>query len=105
MTFEEDVDVVDQNGVRGLVARRDFKRDEGIFRCFNFPREQPLNYVNHSCSPNCALHFSTVYAKFDIHAGTELTLDYRLINFTVAREEFDCRCGAPNCAGHIKVGR
>ena len=57
--------------------------------------------VNHSCQPNCEpieedgrMFF---FARRNIAAGEELTIDYRLGNSN--QNEMLCYCGAKNCRG------
>jgi SET domain-containing protein len=59
--------------------------------------------INHSCSPNCEAWIEGrrifIHALRDIRAGEELTYDY---GFDVdCYEEHPCRCGEPECVGHI----
>ena len=57
--------------------------------------------VNHSCHPNCepieADGRMFFFARRDIAAGDELTIDYRLGNSN--EREMPCHCGAKNCRG------
>jgi len=56
---------------------------------------------NHSCDANTSYVGLDVLARRDIAVGEELTLDYaELLNEEGA--DFDCRCGAPNCRGHVR---
>jgi SET domain-containing protein len=63
-------------------------------------------WINHSCDPNCDTEDDAgriwVLARRDIHAGEELTFDYRL----EAEDDEDdphgryaCACGVPGCRG------
>ncbi|MCX6868634.1 MAG: SET domain-containing protein-lysine N-methyltransferase [Verrucomicrobia bacterium] len=59
--------------------------------------------INHSCSPNCEAWIEGrrifIHALRDIHPDEELTYDY---GFDVdCYEEHPCRCGKPECVGHI----
>jgi SET domain-containing protein len=104
--FEEEVVVKPSRKFvgNGLFAKSSFVEGQMIFRCFPYNRYQPLNFINHSCSPNCRMQTYAVIAKRQIAAGEELTIDYREIRFTVGREEFTCYCGAPNCGDVIRIG-
>ncbi|KAF5842505.1 hypothetical protein DUNSADRAFT_6749 [Dunaliella salina] len=67
--------------------------------------------LNHSCEPNClsrtisARHPVTgniadhvvIFAKRDIHAGEELTYDYRFCG----EEQLRCNCGSTQCRGLV----
>jgi uncharacterized protein len=58
--------------------------------------------INHSCQPNlCARRIRGrvfFFSRRTIHAGEELTLDYR---FPRDGERVKCRCGSPKCRGTI----
>lgn len=67
-------------------------------------------YLNHSCSPNCALMPIRIengvpklgiFAKHDIDENTELTFDYGDGSYNVLQDEDlelkQCLCGATNC--------
>jgi uncharacterized protein len=65
-------------------------------------------WINHSCAPNCEPieHEGLrvfIHAKRTIHAGEELTYDYRLVFHgrlsRRARNAMACRCGARRCRG------
>lgn len=58
---------------------------------------------NHACDPNTRYDGLDVVAVRAIAAGEELTIDYGELNGPDA-EPFECRCGSPQCRGHI-VGR
>jgi hypothetical protein len=65
-----------------------------------------LEFVNHSCSPNTRIDMAENEAKVSfiaikpISEGEHLTFDYSTSEWDMD-EKFDCRCGAPNCQGHI----
>jgi len=59
--------------------------------------------INHSCAPNCEPQIIRghvwIVALRDIAAGEELSYDY---GFDACHwREHPCRCGAPECIGHI----
>ena len=58
-------------------------------------------YVNHACAPNTAGGRSVELsvALRDIHAGEEITEDYRELPWFLA---FDCSCGAVECSRRIE---
>ncbi len=57
-------------------------------------------YINHSCDPNCITELTRrtiwIMALRDIHAGEELTFNYRYDT-----KKHRCHCGASNCCGYI----
>ncbi len=59
------------------------------------------DYVNHSCNPNAGLSGQiALVAMRDIRPGEEICFDYAMSD-TVAYDEFECGCGAPNCRGSV----
>ena len=57
-------------------------------------------YNNHSCDPNCGVRGEiTFVAKTHIRKGTELTIDYCMVDNE--EYEFNCTCGSPHCRGKI----
>jgi [histone H3]-lysine36 N-trimethyltransferase len=121
--------VVGEAGVKGLgvFARRDFARGEFIFRrrhgrvvanrdILSLSEEEqrhlceldfetcavllpPGCYLNHSCDPNAIRSGVNVYAWREIHAGEEITIDYRLNAHD--GERWVCACGAADCPGYV----
>jgi hypothetical protein len=71
-------------------------------RLFLVPR--PIgegDYVNHSCNPNAGLSGQIgLVAMRDIKAGEEVCFDYAMCD-TMPYDEFDCKCGQPNCRGRV----
>jgi SET domain-containing protein len=65
-------------------------------------RGGPFNYINHSCSPNVfsriAYGRAEFYAKRDIPAGEELTVDYEVSHHDGT---LPCRCKAGACREFI----
>lgn len=62
---------------------------------------EPNDCFNHSCEPN--LGFSGqigLVAMRDIEAGEELCFDYAMCDGG-PYDEFNCRCGFPNCRGKV----
>ena len=59
----------------------------------------PGCYLNHSCDPNAMRSGVNVYAWREIHAGEEITIDYRLNAHD--GEHWACGCGAANCQGYV----
>ena len=67
---------------------------------------EPECYTNSSCSPNAFLYSVNeecyLLAIRDINKEEEITLCYSL--FIEDGDYFECKCGAPNCRGHHKLG-
>jgi uncharacterized protein len=65
----------------------------------------PLQYMNHSCVPNCRLEWKTdaltVRTNQAIAAGDELTFDYQWVADTVD-ELTPCQCGHVACRGYLE---
>jgi SET domain-containing protein len=58
--------------------------------------------LNHSCRPNVGVRGQiTFVAMHDIPAGSELTIDYAMIDGDPA-ERMACSCGAPECRQVIR---
>jgi SET domain-containing protein len=61
-----------------------------------------FRFINHSCDPNtftrCLPDRAEFYARRDIAAGEELTVDYEESHH---EGTLPCRCGAANCRGWI----
>jgi len=73
-------------------------------------RGNAARWINHSCAPNCVTFEDgdgRVYieARRTIHAGDELTYDYRLtLDERVTRKlraQYPCNCGSPRCRGTL----
>lgn len=61
----------------------------------------PADYVNHSCNPNAGLSGQiSLIAMRDILPGEEVCFDYAMSDST-DYDEFDCKCGQPNCRGRF----
>lgn len=59
------------------------------------------DYVNHSCNPNAGLSGQIgLVAMRDIKIGEEVCFDYAMSD-TMAYDEFECLCNAPNCRGRV----
>ncbi|VDL89968.1 unnamed protein product [Schistocephalus solidus] len=66
-------------------------------------------FVNHSCEPNAETQKWTVngrlrigfFAKYDIPAGEEITIDYQFVQYGVIQQK--CYCGTPSCSGIMGV--
>ena len=73
-------------------------------------RGNAARWINHSCAPNCRTFEDDdgrvfIESRRKIHAGDELTYDYRLqVDERVTRKlraEYACRCGAKRCRGTL----
>lgn len=63
--------------------------------------EDNILCLNHSCDPNVGVRGQiTFVAMRDIVAGSELTLDYAMIDGD-PQERMECSCGASRCRGMI----
>src|SRR6266849_3837348 len=61
---------------------------------------EPVDYMNHSCAPNCGVRGSVVVvARRSIAPGEELTFDYGTTDSD--RWTLDCACGATTCRGRM----
>ena len=61
----------------------------------------PVDYINHSCDPNCGfLDATTLVAMRPITTGESITFDYAMSdsNSFIA---FDCGCGSTICRGRL----
>lgn len=64
----------------------------------NDPKEDPSNFLNHSCEPNAAIKdVICVYTLYSINAGDEITIDYFKDRDIARYPEFRCHCGSPAC--------
>jgi len=63
--------------------------------------KEPNDCFNHSCDPNLGFTGQIgLLALRDIQEGEELTFDYAMSDGE-PYDEFDCRCGSPNCRKKI----
>lgn len=66
----------------------------------------PYRYANHSCRANAFVYtveeVSYLFAREDIPADGEITIDYSLCNFD--GPQFNCTCGDKECRGNHKQG-
>ncbi len=62
----------------------------------------PFSYINHSCEPNVFVRIAygraEFYARTDIPAGVELTIDYVESHHN---GNLPCRCGKKTCRGAL----
>jgi D-alanine-D-alanine ligase len=66
------------------------------------PDGQLWCYLNHSCTPNCRIDFSTwtLVTTRAIQCHEELTFNYLTTEWTMTAP-FMCQCGALNCYGYV----
>jgi uncharacterized protein len=63
----------------------------------------PIQYLNHSCDPNCGVLLPRGAESLEIHAlrplapGEELTIDYATFEYEIHFMDPPCRCEAANC--------
>jgi uncharacterized protein len=59
-------------------------------------------FLNHSCDPNVWMGGDlAVVARRPIASGTEVTIDYALVEGEAGYRLDGCRCGAPDCRGVV----
>lgn len=63
--------------------------------------EYGWRYLNHACAPSASLRGLDLVALTDLPPGAEVTFDYNTTEWDMA-SPFECRCGAPSCAGTIR---
>ena len=124
-----DVQVKPNKFGKGVYATRDFQKGERVIevggtlvkqrsiytiqvaRNLHVMPRSPGKFLNHSCDPNLGVKMNQhglpdFYALRDIAAGEHLTYDYAMTEFVLeemekGRERLVCKCGAPNCRGHL----
>ncbi|MBL8887549.1 MAG: SET domain-containing protein [Phycisphaerales bacterium] len=63
--------------------------------------DEPGEFVNHSCDPNCGMQDQlSVVARRNIRAGDPITIDYAMC-MTSAILNLACECREPGCRGRI----
>jgi|694.fasta_scaffold17699_12 SET domain-containing protein len=61
----------------------------------------PVDFINHSCEPNCGFtDATTLVAMRDIKAGESVTFDYAMSD-TNSFITFNCHCGSPICRARM----
>jgi uncharacterized protein len=57
--------------------------------------------LNHSCDANAGcVGQIVIVAMRDIQQGEEVCMDYAMADLS-DNDEFECRCGAPDCRGYV----
>ncbi len=68
-------------------------------------RDDPANFINHSCSPNAGLKGQIMLvAMREIKANEEVTFDYAMCLYPspgVPRYEMKCCCSSKKCRGTV----
>lgn len=82
--------------------------DEELFQVPFWPGyNEPADFTNHSCDPNCGFGNSPVslVAMRDIQIGEQMTFDYAMsecIEDLPGNCDWDCLCGASCCRGKFR---
>lgn len=65
---------------------------------------QPDDYLNHSCNPNCYIKYNGLFlvALRNIKKGEELCYHYCTTEYDLGEYLFKCNCKSSNCLGTIK---
>jgi hypothetical protein len=75
--------------------------EEDLYMIIREDRIGPADYVNHSCSPNAGMSGQVaLVAMRPIAPGEEVCFDYAMSDGS-EYDEFECKCGAPNCRGRV----
>ena len=85
--------------VRNQVTLAEIQIEDDLYIAPRTAMEVETNILclNHSCRPNVGVRGQiTFVAMHDIPAGSELTVDYAMIDGNPA-EHMECSCGAPEC--------
>ena len=85
--------------VRNQVSPAEIQVEDDLYIAPRTATEVETNILclNHSCRPNVGVRGQiTFVAMHDIPAGSELTIDYAMIDGDPA-ERMECSCGAPEC--------
>jgi hypothetical protein len=67
----------------------------------------PIQFLNHSCEPNCGLLIRRDLQVLEVHPirliepGEELTIDYATFEDEIQHMHGACLCGTPSCRGRI----
>jgi len=71
--------------------------DEDLFFVATSQEElEDVDFINHSCSPNCGIKGSLqIVAMRDIKPGEEITIDYAMCESS--GYEMKCNCGSSDC--------
>ncbi|HEV8436631.1 MAG TPA: SET domain-containing methyltransferase [Methylomirabilota bacterium] len=92
--------------VRNQVSPGEIQIEDDLYIAPRTAAEVETNILclNHSCRPNVGVRGQISFvAMHDIPAGSELTIDYAMIDGDPA-ERMECSCGAPECRKVITGG-
>jgi len=85
--------------VRDQVSPAEIQIEDDLYIAPRTAEEVEANILclNHSCRPNVGVRGQITFVAIrEIPAGSELTVDYAMIDGDPA-ERMDCACGAPEC--------
>ncbi len=93
--------------LRGDVARGSFALADpdyiGVGPDIWVDPDHPLDYINHSCEPNCAFKARRMMtATRTIKRDEELLIDYSSTELD-SQWSLECGCGTPSCRGVLKA--
>lgn len=86
----------------GLFATREYAKGERVLHELSSIIDRPLQFVNHSCEPNCDIQLLMLVARRRIKKGEEITMDYATVQFQRKKVWFDCQCGSEKCRGRVR---
>lgn len=90
---------------RGVITAQRCAPDDLLFTVNVWATtEQPIHYLNHSCTPNAVFDGFKVRAFRALERYEEITADYGAIPFPCKAWDFVCACGAAGCRGRIQGG-
>jgi len=92
--------------VRNQVSPAEIQIEDDLYIAPRTAAEVETNILclNHSCRPNVGVRGQiTFVAMYDISAGSELTIDYAMIDGDPA-VRMECSCGTPECRKVITGG-
>ena len=62
-----------------------------------------VDYLNHSCEPNCGFKGQAfVVTMRDIVSGEEITIDYAMCTSSPLLRDIECGCGTKSCRGFAR---
>jgi hypothetical protein len=74
--------------------------EEGLYLA-SLTANEPPDYINHSCEPNCGLDGQiAIVAMQTIRPGDEVAIDYAMCDGS-PYDEFECACGSSQCRGRV----
>lgn len=68
-----------------------------------FRMDEPADFINHSCDPNCGVNGQVMLvAMREIAKGEEISFDYAMVDSSPF-DEFSCNCGSALCRGKVTM--